>query len=54
MRHQNRDESEKLYQCSECGLHYTEKEWNNKCELWCGEHKSCNLEITSYAVESKK
>lgn len=41
-----------LYQCPECKLWYEEKEWAEKCEAWCKEHKSCNIEITSHAVEN--
>ncbi len=41
-----------LHQCDECGLHYAEKEVALKCEAWCKEHKSCNLEITSHAVQN--
>lgn len=37
--------------CSECGLHYIEKTWVDKCEAWCKEHDSCNLEITKHAKE---
>ncbi len=44
--------SEGPYQCPECGLHYNEKEWADKCEVWCKEHKSCNLVITSHAIEN--
>lgn len=48
-----------LYQCEECGLKYaddstssiTGKEWAEKCEAWCKEHKSCNLEIIEHAVK---
>ena len=39
------------YKCPECGLKYQEKEWAEKCEAWCKEHKSCNLEITKYAIK---
>lgn len=42
----------KLYQCEECGFHYINKEWAEKCETWCKENQSCNLEITSHAEES--
>lgn len=38
-----------LYECPECHLKYKEKEWAEKCEVWCREHKSCNLEITARA-----
>ncbi len=33
-----------LYQCKECGFHYANPEWAEKCEAWCKEHHSCNLE----------
>lgn len=40
-----------LYQCPECNLLYKEKEIAEKCEAWCREHKSCNLEIIKEAVK---
>ena len=43
-----------LYKCPECGLHYEDKEQSEKSKTWCKEHKSCNLEITSQAIENKK
>ena len=43
-----------LYQCQECGFHYADKELAEKCEAWCREHKSCNIEITAHAEENKK
>lgn len=46
-----KEEKLKLYQCPECGLKYREKEIVEKCEAWCQEHKSCNLEIIKYAVK---
>ena len=38
--------------CSECGLAYKEEEWMKKCEAWCKEHKSCNLDIISHAMKN--
>jgi hypothetical protein len=38
------------YQCEECGLRYREKVQAERCEAWCREHKSCNLEIIKDAV----
>lgn len=38
-----------LYQCEECGLKYENKEIAEKCQAWCKEHKSCNLEIIKHA-----
>ena len=46
--------NKELYQCEECGLHYEDREWAEKCEAWCREHKSCNIEITAHAEENKK
>ncbi len=42
-----------LYRCKECGFHYDSKEWAEKCEVWCREHQSCNIEITAQAEENK-
>lgn len=39
------------YTCEECGFIYEEKEIAKKCEEWCKEYHSCNIEITSYAVQ---
>ncbi len=41
---------EKLFSCPECGFQYAGKEWAEKCEAWCKEHQSCNIEITAHAV----
>jgi hypothetical protein len=40
------------YQCEECGLHYAEGAHAAKCETWCKEHRSCNLEIIASALEN--
>jgi len=39
-----------FYVCDECGFAYKERELAEKCQLWCQQHQSCNLEITQYAV----
>lgn len=39
-----------LYQCDECKLYYRAEETAKRCEAWCSEHKSCNLEIIKEAV----
>ncbi len=39
-----------LYVCEECGYAYEEKEWAEKCQLWCSERQSCNLEITQHGI----
>lgn len=43
--------NKKQYKCPECGLYYTDKITAKKCEAWCKEYKSCNLEITKLSVE---
>jgi len=37
-----------LYQCEICGFQYDQKEWAEKCEAWCKEHHSCNIEIIAH------
>lgn len=44
--------NEVLYKCPECSLYYKEKEWAEKCEKWCKENQSCNLDIISHAVKT--
>ena len=46
-------EDKQLYQCPECGLHYTNEEIAKKCEAFCKEHMACSLEITQYSVEAQ-
>lgn len=41
-----------LYQCEECGFHYADREIAEKCEQWCKENHTCNLEITKDAIEN--
>ena len=45
-----RKDDSKLYVCEACGFAYKEKKLAEKCQQWCEEHNSCNLEITKYAV----
>ncbi len=53
--------NKEYYKCSECGMQYeddstsliTGKEWAEKCEAWCKEHHSCNLEIISHAISQE-
>ena len=40
--------------CEECGFAYHEREWAQKCEEWCAEHKSCNLDIIKHSVSLVK
>lgn len=43
--------NETRYQCEECDLYYREREWAEKCETWCREYQSCNIEIIQYAIQ---
>ncbi len=39
----------KLYECPACHLAYRDAAWAKKCEDWCTEHHSCNLQIIVHA-----
>lgn len=41
------------FKCSACGFFYKERQLAQKCEDFCKEYKSCNLEITKNAVKVK-
>ena len=47
----NKDGKE-YFQCEECSFFYEDREWAEKCEKWCKEKHSCNIEITKYAVKA--
>ncbi len=40
------------FECKECGFRYKDKSWAEKCEKWCKEKHSCNLDITSHAIKA--
>ena len=42
------------YECPVCGLHYYDEEIVKKCEAFCTEFKSCNIELIKHSVESQK
>ena len=42
-----------LFTCPECRLSYKDKTWAEKCEKWCGERHSCNLDITKHAIKNE-
>lgn len=44
---------ERLYQCPECGLHYTDERTMRACRAWCSQHKSCNYRIAQRSVERR-
>lgn len=41
----------KYFVCGECNFAYEGKDLAKKCENWCREHHSCNVEITKHAVQ---
>lgn len=43
-------EVKELHECEECGYQYERREWAEKCEAWCKEHQSCNIEITAHGM----
>ncbi|BAB60647.1 TVG1559742 [Thermoplasma volcanium GSS1] len=45
---------ENTYQCEICKLHYKDESDAKKCQDWCSQHNSCNLEITSRSLEASK
>lgn len=42
------------YRCEGCNFIYKEKLIAKKCEEWCREHKSCNIDITKHAINLNK
>ena len=48
------NDSDEVYICPECGYEYKEKEWAKKCEKWCRETRSCNLDIIKHGTPPKK
>jgi hypothetical protein len=42
------------YICKECGLHYESQDLVRKCQAWCAEFKSCNLDITKLSLEASE
>lgn len=44
-------ENKTTYQCEECKLRYKDNKWAKKCEKWCHENQSCNLEIIEHAIK---
>jgi hypothetical protein len=49
-----KNDGELLYECEECHFTYRDKEWAEKCQAWCKEHQSCNLEIIQHAVQEEE
>lgn len=51
----NRDSDKvvKMFSCPKCGYLYKEEGLADKCEAWCKEHNSCNLEIIQHGIPPK-
>ncbi len=45
-------ENKRYYECKKCGLLYKDKKWAGKCDEWCKENYSCNIEITKHAIKA--
>ncbi|MBI5004183.1 alpha/beta hydrolase [Candidatus Kaiserbacteria bacterium] len=43
--------SNRVFTCPVCGMQYKDEEIAKRCEAWCTEHHSCNLDIISHAVK---
>tara|TARA_Y100000310_G_C20270103_1_gene617600 strand:- start:435 stop:596 length:162 start_codon:yes stop_codon:yes gene_type:complete len=44
-------DGKKYFQCEERLFFYEDKELAEKCEEWCKENHSCNIDITKHAVK---
>ena len=44
-------EGKMVYKCEKCGWIYKTKNLAKKCEEWCNEHKSCNMDITKHSIK---
>lgn len=40
-----------VFQCKECGLHYTKEKDALECEAFCEQHHGCSMEISKRSVE---
>ena len=47
-------DNKNFYQCEACGFLYSTQELAERCEKWCREHKSCNLEIIKLGIPPEK
>jgi len=40
-----------IYQYDICKMHFKDKHWAEKCEAWCKNNNSCNLEVIKHAID---
>jgi len=50
----NNNSQSEVFECSQCGLHYTDARIAQDCEEWCRVHNSCNVEIAAHSQENKE
>jgi len=43
------EEKDIFFTCKACAMKYKDKEWADRCEAWCNENHSCNLDIIKHA-----
>lgn len=48
------NQSQNVFKCKICGLKYSQKQLALKCESWCKNHKSCNLNIVKFAIKENE
>ncbi len=44
-------QSKEYYYSEYCKLIYMDKTWAEKCEKWCKDNQSCNIEITKHSIK---
>jgi len=37
--------------CEDCELVYESRDWAERCEAWCRENDTCNIEITRHSIK---
>jgi len=40
-----------VFKCEKCGWLYNNPGFADKCEIWCTNNRSCNIEITKHAIK---
>ena len=43
-----------VYECSICSLHFHDRAVAQKCEAWCREKNSCNMNIAAQSLEAQR
>lgn len=45
-------DSDSIYRCSICGLHYVQEKDAMACQAYCSEYQACNLQLAARSVEA--